>query len=157
MTGITTIERLLLESLGQGPKEIPALMVDTQLDLRILSNVLHALTLRSFVIRTTEGYALNKHLSESERKSIDAFDAKKSEVMELISGLYNQHSNQLRVRKVAMTDKDRTILRGLLKNVEDFVSGLPAPTKHAPTHSWSVVAWGEDKYSTIVQRLIGEA
>lgn len=157
MSGLTSIERLVLESIGQSPKEIPALMQDTRLELRFLSNILHALTLRSFIVRTAIGYELNHHLPELERAKLNEFSSKKTEAVELISGLLASEESPLRLKKVAMSDKDRSILKALLKNVENFVNGLPAPTKNDPTHSWSVVVCGEDRYSNIINRLIKEA
>lgn len=156
MSGLTTVERLVLESIGQAPKEIPALMQDTKLELRFLANILHALTLRSLVVRTNEGYTLNRHLPDSEKKALSDFHAKKAEVVELVTGLLSPEASPLKLRKVAMSDRDRTILKGMLKNVEDFMNGLPAPSKDDPTHSWSVVVCGEDRYSSIINRLIGE-
>ena len=79
------------------------------------------------------------------------------EVTELISGLLTEKDSPLKLKKVSLSDRDRTILRGLIKNVENFVNGLPAPSKDNPTHSWSVVVCGEDRYGSIINRLIQEA
>lgn len=157
MSGITTIERLVLESLGQSSKEIPALMQDTKLELRFLANILHALTLRGLIVRTGEGYSLNNKIVVSNSDDINNFAAKKTEATELISGLLTPHDSPLKLRKVYLNDRDRTILRGLLKNIENFVNGLPSPSKNNPTHSWSVVVCGEDRYGSIINRLIQEA
>lgn len=157
MSGITTIERLVLESLGQSSKEIPSLMQDTKLELRFLANILHALTLRGLVIRTNEGYSLNHKIIETMTEEINNFTVKKTEVTELISGLLTEKDSPLKLKKVSLSDRDRTILRGLIKNVENFVNGLPAPNKDQPTHSWSVVVCGEDRYGSIINRLIQEA
>jgi hypothetical protein len=151
---LTTVERLVLESLGQGPKDIPMLMSDTRLELRFLANILHALTLRNFIVSTPAGYAINSHLPESHHQEVNNPTARRSEAMELISGLIAPQESQLRIQKTWMTDKDRTILRAMLKSVEDFVKGLPSPPKDAPTHTWSVVVWGEDRYGSVVNRLL---
>jgi hypothetical protein len=156
MSGLTTVERLVLESIGQCPKEIHALMNDTKLELRFLANIVHALTLRSFIVRTNEGYTLNRHLPDQEKSAINEFSAKKYEALELVGGLLTHENSPLKVRKVSMTDKDRTMLRGMLNNIEEFVKGLPAPAKDSPTHNWSVVVWGEDRYGSVINRLIGE-
>lgn len=156
MSGITTVERLVLESIGQSPKEIPALMQDTKLELRFLANILHALTLRSIVVRTEHGYALNQHLPSAEKQQLNDFHSRKAEVTELITGLLDPQDSPLKLKKVAMKEKDRAMLRALLKNVEDFINGLPAPGKNDPTHSWSVVVCGEDRYHNIINRLIKE-
>lgn len=154
MSGLTTVERLVLESIGQSPKEIPALMQDTKLELRFLANILHALTLRSFIVRTADGYTLNHNLPSNEKEALQDFATKKAEAIELIGGLLAPDASPLKLRKVSLTERDRTILRGLLKSVEDFVNGLPSPHKDAPTHSWSIVVSGEDRYSNIITRLL---
>lgn len=157
MSGITTIERLVLESLGQSSKEIPALMQDTKLELRFLANILHALTLRGLIMRTAEGYSLNQKIVVSSCDEINNFTSKKIEATELISGLLTAQNSPLKIRKVALNERDRTILRGLIKNIENFVNGLPSPSKENPTHSWSIVVCGEDRYESIINRLIQEA
>lgn len=154
---LTTVERLVLESLGQGPKDIPLLMSDTRLELRFLANILHALTLRNFVVLTPAGYTINKHLPEAHQNEVNNPTARKSEAMELVGGLIDPQDSKLRIQKAWMTDKDRTILRAMLKSVEDFVKGLPTPPKDAPTHTWSVVVWGEDRYGSVINRLLSEA
>jgi hypothetical protein len=155
MSGITTVERIVLESLGQAPKDIPRLMADTRLELRFLANVLHALTLRGLVVQDGAGYACNRHLPAAEIEEMNAPLHRRGEALELLGGLLGGE-NRMRVQKAWMTDKDRTILRALLKNVEDFVKNLPAPPKGAATHTWSVVAWGEDQYGAVLNRLLGE-
>lgn len=157
MYGLTTIERLVLESLGQGPKEIPQLMADTRLELRFLANVLHALTLRGHIILVSNGYAINPRLPEEEKRALNSFEAKKEEAMELVGGLFNPGPSGIRLRKAWMSDKDRTMLRALLKGIEDFIQGLPSAPKDSATHAWSVVVWGEDRYGAIIDRLIKEA
>ncbi len=156
MSGITTVERIVLESLGQSPKDIPRLMADTRLELRFLANVLHALTLRGFVVQDGAGYACNRHLAAAQQEEVDGARHRREEALELVGGLLGAE-NRLRVHKAWMTEKDRTILRALLKNIEEFVTNLPAPPKGAATHTWSVVVWGEDQYGAVLDRMLGEA
>lgn len=154
MTTLTCVERLVLESLGNGPKDLATLMRDTQLELRFLVNILHALTLRSYVVHGEQGYAPNHHLPSEERAALHDDSQARLEAMELLAGLAHSQEKKLGLRKVWMSDKDRSILRALLKNVEDFVQTLPPPPKHAPLHQYTLVAWAEDQYGEVVKRLI---
>lgn len=153
---LTTVERLVLESLGQKPRSQQELQLDTRLQPKYLSKIVRALTVRGFIVSGTEGLRLNPRLPEGERREISTFDSKREEVLELASGMLSPHNSPLRTHKVCMSERDRVMLRGILKNLEDFVVGLPAPKSSDPTHAWSVVVWGEEGYGTIVQRLLGE-
>lgn len=155
MQSLTSVERLVIESISQGPKPLKALMQDTRLELRFLANILHALTLRSFIVLTTDGYALNKHLPPEELAQINDEKSRQSEALELLESLCSSKDKKLGLRKAWVSDKDRNVLNALLKNLEDFMQTLPAAPKNAPLHEYTLVVWGADQYGSTVQRLIG--
>lgn len=155
MQVLTSVERLVMESLGQGPKSLTALMSDTRLELRFLANILHALTLRSYIVLTSDGYAHNPHLPAEELALINDEQARRSEALELIEGLTNSKDKKIGVRKAWVGEKDKVVLAALLKNLEDFMQTLPPAPKHAQLHEYTLVVFGADQYGQTVQRLIG--
>jgi hypothetical protein len=155
MQVLTTVERLVLESISTGTKDITALMRDTQLELRFLANILHALTLRSYITVTSEGYSVNRHLPLGEMQKLNDQKLQRYEALELIEGLSTGRTQNLGLRKAWVSEKDRTILKALIKNLEQFMQTLPPPPKDASLHDYTVVVWGEDKYGDVVKRLIG--
>ena len=150
MSSLTSVERLVLESLGSAPKDLKSLMADTQLELRFLVNVLHALTLRSVITLTDEGYSPNRHLPAQEIASMNDESSRREEALELFNGIHN-----MGLRKAWVSEKDRKILKAILKNLEDFMQTLPAAPKNAPLHEYTLVMWGEDQYGSTIRRLIG--
>ncbi len=155
MQMLTCVERLVLESLGSSPKDMKALMRDTQLEMRFLANILQSLTLRSYVVHGPDGYRPNQHLPSGEMRQLNHESCVRLEALELIEGLCKSPDKKIGLRKAWMSEKDRAILRALLKNVEDFVQSLPAPPKQAPLHEYTLVVWGEDQYGQAINRLIG--
>jgi len=156
MQSITSIERLVLESLAISSKDLKSLMLDTRLELRFLANILHALTLRGLIVLTPEGYAINRNISPSEVTEVNSESARRLEARELLAGMNSAQEMKLRMRKAWVSEKDKTILRAMLKNVEDFMRTLPEAPKGTPLHEYTLVVWGEDQYGPIIQRLIGE-
>lgn len=155
MQVLTSVERLVMESLGNGPKSLGALMADTRLELRFLANILHALTLRSFIVLTPDGYANNPHLPASELSLINEDSARRSEALELLEGLTISNQKKIGLRKAWVGEKDKVILAALLKNLEDFMQTLPAAPRNAPLHDYTLVVFGSDQYGPTIQRLIG--
>ena len=155
MQVLTSVERLVLESLGSSPKDLKALMTDTRLDLRFLANILHALTLRGYIVASEGGYTPNVHLPAKELASINDENARRHEAMELIEGMAVANDKKLGMRKAWVSEKDRKVLNAILKNLEDFMQTLPPAPKGTPLHDYTLVVWGEDKYGPVVQRLIG--
>ena len=155
MQVLTSVERLVMESLGSGPKTLKGLMSDTRLELRFLANILHALTLRSYIVLTPEGYAHNPHLPAAELALINDENSRRSEALELIEGLTTARDKKIGIRKAWVGERDRAILGAMLRNLEEFMQTLPAAPKNAPLHEYTLVVFGADQYGSTVQRLIG--
>jgi hypothetical protein len=130
-------------------------MRDTQLELRFLANILHALTLRGFIVLGSDGYSHNPHLPENELALINDESARRSEALELLEGLTTAKERKIGIRKAWIGEKDKAILGAMLKNLEDFMQTLPAAPKHASLHEYTIVVFGADGYGPTVQRLIG--
>jgi len=130
-------------------------MTDTRLELRFLANILHALTLRGYIVDSEVGYIPNAHLPPEELSIINDEKARRHEAIELIEGMAGASEKKLGLRKAWVSEKDRPVLNALLKNLEDFMQTLPPAPKGAPLHEYSLVVFGEDKYGPVVQRLIG--
>ena len=155
MQVLTSVERIVLESIGRSPKGISELMRDTRLELKFLANILHALSLRSYIVLKEDGYHPNKYLPEEELLLLNDETAVRHEALELIEGLAQAKGKKLGVRKAWVSERDRAILKALLKNVEDFMLNLPPAPKEAAIHDYTLVVWGEDFYGPTIQRLIG--
>jgi len=155
MQALTSVERIVLESVGRSPKGINELMRDTRLELKFLANILHALSLRNYIVLKDGGYHANKRLSEEELLKLSDEESVRSEALELIEGLASAKDKKLGVRKAWVSERDRVILKALLKNVEDFMQNLPPAPKDAAIHDYTLVVWGEDFYGPTIQRLIG--
>ncbi len=154
---LTTVERMVLESLGNAPRGMAGLMADTRLELRFLSNILHGLTVRNLVSRGPDGYTVNRLLPDAEAAALAEPRARKEEALELLGGMLVPGQPPLRARKAWVAPKDQVVLRALLAQVGDFLDHLPPPPKEAPLHDWRVVVWGEERYGAVVDRLVREA
>ncbi len=152
MASLTSIERIVIESIGASEKSLPEIMKDTQLELRLLANVLHALTLRGWVVVSPQGYRINR---SSHRDVIGSPEDHRQEALELVEGLVASKERRLGLHKVWMSEKDRVILRALFRNIEEFLRTLPPPPSEAQLHDYTLLVWGEDQYGSVVSRLAG--
>ncbi len=156
MNHLTSIERLLLESVSNGPKKITEIMMDTGLELKLVANLLNALTIRGFVSQMNEGYITNQRIPAGELQEINKNESRAKEAVELIEGITLHSSQKMHLRKAWVNERDRKILGALLKNLDDFIKTLPPAPRDARLQDFSIIVWGEEKYGTLINHLIGK-
>ncbi|MBY0518669.1 MAG: hypothetical protein K2P81_17295 [Bacteriovoracaceae bacterium] len=156
MYTLTSVERVVLESIGSRPRDIYELMSDTRLELKFLANILHAMILRGYIIHSDEGYCVNPHLPKNELEMINNPQSCKAEALELIEGMMNHEKPNIGIRKAWISEKDKKILNAMFTNIEQFVRTLPNPPKDVPLHDYTLIVWGQNGYGEAIKRVIGE-
>ena len=160
--GLLVVERMVLESLVKGEKNIQDLGDDTNLSQNLLSGIASTLVMRG-IIRFKRGkYSLN--LEEKGWVSeINAEECVKEEVKELFISLVNHYYADrekiqagLKVQKVYMSESDEKIFNSLLYNLESFVKSLRENKKCAgKTCEQKVVMWGHSTYEGLLGSMLG--
>ncbi len=153
MNSLTCVERLIIESLGRSDKKVTQLQIDTSLNIRILRNVLNALTLRGVIGQRAGKYFISSHMTNETKMVIQDSVGQKTEALELIESMLSQE-NVVRLKKVYISEKDKPILKALLNNLNNFFQTLPEPPKDVSLSDYSLFFWGEDKYGKNISRMM---
>lgn len=156
MNSLTSIERIVLESISAESKSFKEILIATDLSPRLVLNILNALTLRGILTQSNGCFQANDHIPKEAQRVINGPDSHKSEAMEMIESLLEANENCLRLKKAFISDRDKTILSGMFKGIEDFIKTLPHAPKGTPISEYSLIVWGQDIYGQNIKRMLGE-
>jgi hypothetical protein len=67
------------------------------------------------------------------------------------NSLVRNKNDEFNFDKVSLNEKDHTIFKGMLKNLEDFLKGIPK--NKGKTSNEILVYWGTKKYRNIIEDL----
>lgn len=151
---LTSIERIVVESVSRGKNDLPKISLDTGLNLKVSHNVLQTLVIRSIISFGKDGYTLNPHCPVEVIRFLNSNEAIKVEALELIEAMLLKEHTPTKLKKVFLSDKDKKVLSALLKNVDDFIGSLPKAPKDASTKNFEVVYWGHDTYENTISEII---
>ena len=149
--GLLIVERMVLESISRGNQKIQQISEDTSLKENFIKEILGLLKERGLI----EGSDLFK-IKEGERvKSLNSSEFVKNEIRDIFATHINEcfekeKKEQFKLKKFWMSSQDEVILKAHLKNLEDFIKGLPQNVGQK-TKDQKVMFWGVSKYSDLAE------
>jgi hypothetical protein len=151
---INLVERLLLESLQNKPKTAMEIHSCTSIDKQIIQGVLESLIAKNIVTTMDGKYVINKNISNDIRGELNNSKDIKIEFTEILNSTFNlkKDDSVLKLKKVHMNEKEEKIFKGLLYNVESFLTGLEK--KQDKLSKQQVIFWGEANYGKIINNYI---
>lgn len=165
--GLLTVERIVLESLSRGKKNINELKFDTSLDISVLKNIIGNFVVKGMVLADERYFSLNLQTKEKWLLQINRKENIKEEVKDLFNSISNQFfnietsaqyfSNQvgLKVKKVFMTREEEVIFQAILGKLTKFLDELQGTEeKGRRLCRQSVVVYGFSPYFKILEEIM---
>lgn len=157
MKGLSSLERIILESLGKQKLTSAEIKAQTGLHENVCYNVLQAMVIRGLV--TTDGlrYRTTETLSPLMIEEINSPEAKQAESLELMEAVVDQQSNRVfRFQKIAMDERDEKIFYAMLSNLDSFLADAHRKAQTSVSmKDRKVVFWGVGTVQTLMTKLTG--
>jgi cyanate lyase len=156
MKGLSSIERVILECIGNKSVTFEHVIHQTGLHENICFNVLQALLIRG-ILQSSEGrFKTSENISALILAEINSSEAKKFECLELMEALVEQKLNKaFRFQKIAMDEKDERIFLAMLSNLESFLGEAHKKAeKITPMKDRRIIFWGVAEVHTLLNQLI---
>jgi len=154
MKGLSTIERVILETLNTDGKSLNDIQFETGLSSNVTFNLLQALIIRGLVAHGKNGYHVGKHIPQEVIEKLNAEDARRSEALELVSVMAEStKTTEFKMRKVYLEGTDEKIFKSLLIQMEGLLNDASKKKKGNLKDS-KVVFWAVENYGTLIQRMM---
>jgi hypothetical protein len=144
MKGLSSLERVVVESVGTKGMTYEEIQRQSGLQENVCFNIIQALIIRG-VLKTSEGkYVINQNISPLMMEEINGLEARKTESLELIEALLHQEVDRhFRFQKVAMDSRDEKIFLAMLSNLETFLKDAHQKAQSTvPIKERKVIFWG---------------
>ena len=150
---ITLPERMLLECLLTGDQTLPSIKVQCQLEQTAASNILQSLVSKNLVVIKNKKYTLNNELSSSMRQELHSSSDLLIEVSEILNSCVREtisksDAKPFKMKKVSMTAREQKIYKGLLYNMESFLTSVSNDDKNIANQT--IIFWGEQNYGKVI-------
>lgn len=158
MKGLTSLERVIVESLGKNGLQFEMIQDQTGIHENICFNLLQALIIKGIIFCDKNIYKINQNISPLIVEEINGIDAKKAETLELMEAVVELNSEKsYRFQKVALDDKDEKIFKAMLYNLESFLKEANQKSLNSiPLKERKIVFWGMgDVQKVVTQIMVG--
>jgi predicted DNA-binding transcriptional regulator len=156
MKGLSSMERIILECLGNKKMKYEEIQKQTGLQENVCFNLLQALLIRGILATNGPTYFIKENLSVELMEDINGRDAKLAESLELIEAVVEKNSDKIfRFQKVALDSKDEKIFLAMLSNLESFLT--EANRKSQKDFSFKerkVVFWGMAQLQDLMNQVV---
>ena len=144
MRGLSSLERVILESVGNKTLSYEEIQSQSGLQENVCFNILQALIIRGILRSENGGYKVNEKISPLIMEEINGLEARKAESLELIEAVLDQKEQRVfRFQKVAMDSRDEKIFVAMLSNLESFLKDAHQKAQQTvPLKDRKVVFWG---------------
>jgi hypothetical protein len=159
MKGLTSLERVIVESLGKQGLPFEKIQEQTGLQENVCFNLIQALIIKGIISFDKNMYKINPNISPLIIEEINGKDAKREESLELIEAIIEMNSERIyRLQKVALDEKDEKIFKAMLYNLESFLKEANQKSQSTLTlKNKKIVFWGmSDVQKVINQIVVGE-
>ena len=157
---LSSLERIVLESIGRGKTEAFAIGEDTSLSPGVVQEILLQMTENNLIQQNDNKYSLkSEHLSSLDIKS----EVKEMAETLITSCLKNKihhgegaQKSNLGLQKVWMTEGEEKIFRAMLTNIETYLNNLKKQNIAFPSKlsEQKVIFWGVSDYYAITQEML---
>jgi hypothetical protein len=161
MRGLSTLERLILECIGNQTVKFDVIKSETGIRENVCFNLLQALIIRGVVQFEKSGYRINPTISPLMLEEINGREARRAETLELMEAIVEQkNQGSFKFQKVAMDERDEKIFYAMLSNLESFLKDAHKKAHNAiPLKERKVIFWGTGHMNYLMKHVLsgGEA
>jgi hypothetical protein len=156
MKGLSSLERIILESLGKQVLAYEEIQMQTGLHQNVCFNVLQALIIRGLVSTDGAKYKISETLSPLMMEEINGREAKQAESLEMIEAVVDQKDGRVfRFQKIAMDSRDEKIFVAMLSNLESFLADAHKKAQATvPMKDRKVVFWGMGEVKQLMSQIV---
>ena len=156
MKGLSSLERIILESIGKGVLVYEEIQKQSGLNENVCYNIIQALIIRGLVKTDGIKYRISESLSPLIIEEINGKEAKEAEYVELMEAVVDLKGDRVfRLQKIAMDSRDEKIFVAMLSNLESFLADA-----HKKAHASvsvkdrKVVFWGMGNVDKIITQIV---
>ena len=156
MKGLSSLERIILESIGKGVLVYEEIQKQSGLNENVCYNIIQALIIRGLVKTDGIKYRISESLSPLIIEEINGKEAKEAEYVELMEAVVDLQGDRVfRLQKIAMDSRDEKIFVAMLSNLESFLADA-----HKKAHTSvsvkdrKVVFWGMGNVDKIITQIV---
>jgi hypothetical protein len=156
MKGLSSLERVVLESIGKEVLAYEEIRHQAGLLDNVFHNVLQALIIRGLVAMDGTRYRISEKISPLIIEEINGKLAKEAEYLELIEAMIHQKPKKVfHLQKVAMDSKDEKIFGALLYNLESFLTDAHKKAeKSTCLKERKVIFWGMSDVESLMTQIV---
>ena len=156
MKGLSSLERIILESIGKKALSYEEIQIQTGLHENVCYNVLQALVIRSIVKTDGVNYKISDSLSPLMMEEINGVKAKLAESLELMEAVVEQKEDRVfRFQKIAMDARDEKIFLAMLSNLDSFLADAHKKAQSTvPMKERKVVFWGVGEVKNLMNQIV---
>lgn len=156
MKGLSSLERVILETLGRQTLPYEDIRDQSGLQENVCFNILQALMIRGILKADRNLYRVNEELSPIVMEEINGLEARKLESLELIEAVLDMEGNRtFRFQKVALDSRDEKIFMAMLSNLESFLKDAHSKAeKSISLKDRKVVFWGMGHMQQLMKQVV---
>ncbi len=156
MKGLSSLERVVLESLGKDVLGYEEIRHQAGLLENVFHNVLQALIIRGLIATDGTKYRIAEKISPLILEEINGKSAKQAEYLELIEAvIYQEPKRIFHIQKIAMDSKDEKIFGALLHNLESFLADAhKKAVKSTSVKERKVIFWGMSDVESLMTQIV---
>jgi cyanate lyase len=156
MKGLSSLERIILESLGKKTMVFEEIQMQTGLHQNVCFNVLQALIIRGLLASDGKHYKVSENLSPLILEEVNGHESKVAESLELIEAIVEQKQDRVfRFQKIAIDSRDEKIFMAMLSNLDDFLADAHKKVQaNVPLKDRKVIFWGMGEVKTLMSQIV---
>lgn len=156
MRGLSSLERVILESIGKESLTFEEVLNQSGLQDNVCFNILQALIIRGILKSTGPRYHINANISPLMMEEINGLEARKAESLEMMEAVLDQHIEKIfRFQKVALDSRDEKIFKAMLSNLESFLKDAHLKAERTvPLKNRQVIFWGMGEVHSLMNHII---
>lgn len=159
LKGAMLVERVILESLSKGSKNLSELSEDTGLKEGMLETLILQMVKKGWLLGEKGLFSLRLDDENSWLKEINKKENLNIETKELMNSMaelyFKGNSGLLKVQKLMLNEQEERILNSHLKNLESFFQNVRNDRKRKPgverTEKQRIVIWGAGFYRDLLK------
>ncbi|MCB9092577.1 MAG: hypothetical protein H6621_12970 [Halobacteriovoraceae bacterium] len=158
MEVLNPFERIIIESLYNSEKTIDELSRELSIDPESLFYMLQKMLIKGFVSFKTGKYSISSHCYKSLKSSLDNKQSQSFEIKTILDSatdgyIYDDDKNKLTIKKVYLTQDEKSLLDSLLKQLESFMATKAVKPTNNQLHEKEIFYWGRQTYKDILDHI----
>lgn len=156
MNGLSSLERIILECVGNKRISFTQLKEQTGLHENVCLNFAQSFIIRG-ILKNDSGYLkINENIPKELINELNGLEAQKIETMEIMEAVLEQEEDKVfKFRKVALDAKDEKIFMAMLSNLDSFLKEAHTKAQNQiPMKERKVIFWGVGEVQKIMRQII---